>query len=443
MAQNIGNITTSQTFENWFTKTNDLVDALALNVMTASESSPETTAGDAILTGTFSATNISASTLLSADTIGSVASGGTVGFNSPIQISGSAATVATFLYTGSGGQTRYSDGSLSWDVGLENSSPGNFIIDTGAGANKFELSTAGTLTVPNAVITENLTVGSLTIGAGGAGLSSDDVAEGSTNLYYTDARSRLALTGATNVVYNNTTGAITGSMTPSLSNITMNGDAAVDGLDGDGLGVVLLDQKSSSNFLGESNFVVKIGFGSAGSGSLKTVAKFGTSYSEIDTRLDVGNSLSVGGVFSVGSDDNTAGSVFHGNIDVQNGSGTVKARIDQLGNAVFAGDVTTNGSASDRRLKENIVPMEKGLAELNNINTYMFNYKDKPGATIPGVIAQEIEEILPEVVYNIEIEDESYKAVRYQQIVPLLINAVKELSEKVIVLENRLKNESN
>ena len=41
------------------------------------------------------------------------------------------------------------------------------------------------------------------------------------------------------------------------------------------------------------------------------------------------------------------------------------------------------------------------------------------------------------------MEDESYKAVRYQQIVPLLINAVKELSEKVIVLENKLKNESN
>ena len=61
MAQNIGNITTSQTFENWFTKTNDLVTALATNVMTASAASPETTNGDAILTGSFTATPVSIS----------------------------------------------------------------------------------------------------------------------------------------------------------------------------------------------------------------------------------------------------------------------------------------------------------------------------------------------------------------------------------------------
>ena len=75
MAQNIGNITTSQTFENWFTKTNDLVTALATNVMTASTASPETTNGDAILTGSFTATNLVASTLLSTDTIGAVSGG--------------------------------------------------------------------------------------------------------------------------------------------------------------------------------------------------------------------------------------------------------------------------------------------------------------------------------------------------------------------------------
>ena len=278
------------------------------------------------------------------------------------------------------------------------------------------------------------------IGAGGAGLSTDDVTEGSTNLYYTDARARGAISGATNISYNPGTGAITGSLTPSLTNITMNSDAATGGLDGDGLGVVLLDQKSSSNFLGESNFVVKIGFGSAGSGSLKTVAKFGTSYSEIDTTLSVGNRLSCDGSFAVGDDGNLQNSVFHGNIDVQNTSGAVKARIDTLGDAVFSGDVTSNGSFSDQRLKENIVPLEKGLETLEQIKTYTFNYKERPQDTHPGVIAQEIEELVPEVVYDIEMEAGTYKAVRYQQLVPLLINAIKDLSEKVNVLENKLNN---
>ena len=53
---------------------------------------------------------------------------------------------------------------------------------------------------------------------------------------------------------------------------------------------------------------------------------------------------------------------------------------------------------------------------------------------------QEIEELVPEVVYDIEMEAGTYKAVRYQQLVPLLINAIKDLSEKVNVLENKLIN---
>ena len=71
----------------------------------------------------------------------------------------------------------------------------------------------------------------------------------------------------------------------------------------------------------------------------------------------------------------------------------------------------------------------------------MFNYIDRPEDTIPGVIAQEVEAVLPEAVYNIEMEDDTYKAVRYQQLVPLLIEAIKELTEKVNTLENRLNND--
>ena len=95
---------------------------------------------------------------------------------------------------------------------------------------------------------------------------------------------------------------------------------------------------------------------------------------------------------------------------------------------------------SDERLKENIVPLEKGLEQVEQIKTYTFNYKDRPEDTLPGVIAQEIEQILPEVVYDIEMEDDTYKAVRYQQIVPVLIEAIKDLSDKVKDLENRLEN---
>ena len=190
MAQDLGNITTSQTFQNWFNKTNDIVDLLASNVVTAAAGG-STTTGSATLTGNLTAGNVIGSTKISTNTIEAISSNTPVNVSGAFKVTGSAQLTTTFLNS-AGAQTRYTNGSLSWDVGLENSNPGNFIINTGVAPNKFSLSTAGTLTVPNAVVTENLTVGSLTIGAGGAGLSTDDVTEGSTNLYYTDARARGA-----------------------------------------------------------------------------------------------------------------------------------------------------------------------------------------------------------------------------------------------------------
>ena len=48
-----------------------------------------------------------------------------------------------------------------------------------------------------------------------------------------------------------------------------------------------------------------------------------------------------------------------------------------------------------------------------------------------GVIAQELEEVLPEVVYETEVDGESTKAVRHGNIVGLLIEAIKELKSEV------------
>ena len=53
-----------------------------------------------------------------------------------------------------------------------------------------------------------------------------------------------------------------------------------------------------------------------------------------------------------------------------------------------------------------------------------------------GVVAQEIQEVLPQIV---TLRDNGYLAVDYQKIVPLLIEAIKELTVKVEKLENQLK----
>lgn len=427
MAKNIGNITTSQTFQNWFNKTNALVDALATDVMTASPSG-DTTTGSAAVTGTFTAATLVGTTRLSTDTITSATGNASVNFSSPLQVTGSSAITTTFLYA-AGPQTRYSTGSLSWDVGLENSNPGNFIIDTGTGANKFQLSTAGTLTVPDAVVTGTLTVGTLSIGSGGGGLSTDDISEGSTNLYHTPERVLSSISGGDGI--NISTGGV----------ISFDGDGELNSYKGNefiGTGGYI-DTNNYAFIEGRTSGTtpyIRINRKSSGSNvSLVDFAANMNVYSAIYTFGDTYNYVSNGGNKTFHHDVSENTTTFF------TGGTTIRAQINgDTGSAVFAGDVTTNGSFSDERLKENIVPLEQGLETVEQIKTYKFNYKNRPEDTLPGVIAQEIEKLMPEVVYDIEMDDDTYKAVRYQQIVPILINAIKDLSDKINVLENKLEN---
>jgi hypothetical protein len=118
-------------------------------------------------------------------------------------------------------------------------------------------------------------------------------------------------------------------------------------------------------------------------------------------------------------------------------------QCDQAGNLIVVGDITSTGTISDERLKENVVRLNNSLEKVTQINGYLFNYIDRPDEPMPGVLAQEIEKVLPEVVYDFVQEDTTYKAVRYANIVPLLIEAIKDLKEKVDDLEGRVNSDNN
>ena len=95
-----------------------------------------------------------------------------------------------------------------------------------------------------------------------------------------------------------------------------------------------------------------------------------------------------------------------------------------------SGDVIAFGS-SDERLKDNIQPISEPLYKLSKVGGYTFDWNDKQetyeGHDV-GVIAQEIEEVLPEVVMT---RGSGFKAVKYEKIVPLLIESIKELKQEV------------
>jgi hypothetical protein len=150
--------------------------------------------------------------------------------------------------------------------------------------------------------------------------------------------------------------------------------------------------------------------------------------------------------------DNTYG--FHRNI-----GGGWRFYVEN-GNGYFPGEVTAYWS--DGRLKENIeiLSLGEGTALINRLKPSRFNWRAdleevapnlkgtiKPGKEEVGLIAQEVQAILPDAVRenlsgrkagkgsNIE----SYLTINYDRIIPFLIQAVNELTAEVTALKEQIK----
>jgi hypothetical protein len=139
-----------------------------------------------------------------------------------------------------------------------------------------------------------------------------------------------------------------------------------------------------------------------------------------------------------------------GNLTIDSAGGTTTVDDDLVvsgaltvnGTTTINGDLRVTGDitafyTSDQRLKDNIAPIDDPLAKVLSIsgNTYIWNEKSGKEGNDVGVIAQEILEVLPEAVAT---RDNGYLAVDYHKIVPLLVEAIKELSQKVSDLEDKL-----
>ena len=116
--------------------------------------------------------------------------------------------------------------------------------------------------------------------------------------------------------------------------------------------------------------------------------------------------------------------------------------VERLNNADFVrigggltctGDVTANTS-SDKRWKDNIIPIENPIEKIKKISGNSFVWKEgydgyhtNKGLDY-GVIAQEIEEVMPEIVVE---REGGFKGVRYEKIIPLLIEAIKDQQKQI------------
>jgi len=95
---------------------------------------------------------------------------------------------------------------------------------------------------------------------------------------------------------------------------------------------------------------------------------------------------------------------------------------------------------SDQRLKHDINKIDGALDKISKINGYTFTY-NSDGKQSAGVVAQEIENVLPSAVESKKLvfsgqDDLEYKTVHYDQLHGLLIEAIKELKAEIEELKN-------
>jgi len=121
----------------------------------------------------------------------------------------------------------------------------------------------------------------------------------------------------------------------------------------------------------------------------------------------------------------------------------VYLRLDANGNGLFDGDVVAFSTtiASDVRLKENVKDLNYGLKDVLDIRPVSFDWKEKRnGQHDIGVIAQEIEKIIPEVVVEVDTlnSEDTHKTVDYAKLTSVLIKAVQEQQQQINKLEEKL-----
>ena len=162
------------------------------------------------------------------------------------------------------------------------------------------------------------------------------------------------------------------------------------------------------------------------------IDQYGTSAS--DARLRIFNTIAETNGFTI---------MENGNVGM--GSLTPSVRLQ------VSGDIIANSIAgsSDVRFKSHITPIENPLQKVLQLRGVHFdwNTKDFPDRKFSdqkaiGLIAQEVEKVLPEVVQT-EKTPEGYKAVQYDKVVALLVEAIKEQQKQIDRLKLELKKKKN
>ena len=158
-----------------------------------------------------------------------------------------------------------------------------------------------------------------------------------------------------------------------------------------------------------------------------TIDQYGTTASNARLRI-----------FAGGSETSGIAILENGNVGIGNNAPTTKLYVN--------GDITANSIAgtSDLRFKTNVRPISSPLEKVKSLRGVYFNwdqksfpdknFSDKPEL---GFIAQEVEKVLPEVVFKDKTAEE-YRSVKYDKVVALLVEAIKEQQKQIDSLKSQV-----
>ena len=115
-------------------------------------------------------------------------------------------------------------------------------------------------------------------------------------------------------------------------------------------------------------------------------------------------------------------------------------KLDQNpGTLTVKGDVVAYGSPSDRRLKENIKPIESALDKVMKLQGVTFDWKQKEDVILDikediGFIAQDVQKVVPELIRE---NSNGLLSMRHQGMAPILLEAIKELKAEIDLLKSK------
>jgi cytoskeletal protein CcmA (bactofilin family) len=199
-----------------------------------------------------------------------------------------------------------------------------------------------------------------------------------------------------------------GQKSPTYSNILL--------LEGDGRDVFTVGDMGNTQILGK----IRLGY------NVMSIDSFlnNSSYDITGPQPFGDNQLDVSG-----------NSLFKQNVSV-GGSLHVQGTTNMEGLLTLKNDLT---SYSDRRIKKNLSPLTDCLDSIDHIHGYRYQRIDcKEDQHCIGLIAQEIETYYPELVTDVSLDNGIIKTVNYQAFSGVLLECIRELKEKIRVLENKI-----